>query len=157
LNYLSIGIIHRALPNAKIIHVRRTPLDACYAIFKFLFNDAYPWSYDLDDIARYYVAYRRLMDHWRTVLPGRVIDVAYEDVVGELEGQTRKLIAALGLQWESACLKFHENSAPSFTGSAAQVRQGIYATSVGRWRHYETQLRGVADTLQSAGIDPCRP
>jgi tetratricopeptide (TPR) repeat protein len=157
LNYLSIGIIHRALPNAKIIHVRRTPLDACYAIFKFLFNDAYPWSYDLDDIARYYVAYRRLMDHWRTVLPGRVIDVAYEDVVGELEGQTRKLIAALGLEWESACLKFHENSAPSFTGSAAQVRQGIYATSVGRWRHYETQLRGVADTLQSAGIDPCRP
>jgi len=157
LNFLSIGVIHRALPDAQIIHVRRTPLDACYAIYKFLFNDAYGWSYDLDDIARYYIAYRRLMDHWRGILPGRIIDVLYEDVVRDLEGQARKLIAALGLEWEAACRAFHENTAPSFPGSAVQVRREIYATSVGRWRHYETELRGVAETLQAAGIDPCRP
>jgi tetratricopeptide (TPR) repeat protein len=157
LNYLSIGIIHRALPKAGIIHVRRTPMDTCYAIYKFLFNDAYPWSYDLDDIAKYYIAYRRLMDHWRSVLPDSIIDIAYEDVVGDLEGESRKMIARLGLEWEPACLTFHENEAATLTGSAVQVRQQIYASSVGRWRHYEIQLRKLAETLQAADIDPYQP
>jgi tetratricopeptide (TPR) repeat protein len=157
LNYLSIGVIHRTLPKARIIHVRRTPMDACYAIYKFLFNDAYPWSYDLNEIARYYVAYRRLMDHWRRILPGRIIEVAYEDVVTDLEGQARTLLAGIGLDWEPACLAFHENDAAAFTGSAVQVRRRIYASSVGRWRHYESQLRPLAEALQAAGIDPWVP
>lgn len=157
LNYLSIGIIHRALPKARIIHVRRTPMDTCYAIYKFLFNDAYPWSYDLDDIAKYYIAYRRLMDHWRSVLPDCIIDIAYEDVVGDLEVEARKLITRLGLEWEPACLSFHENEAATLTGSAVQVRQQIYASSVGCWRHYEIQLRKLAETLQAADIDAYRP
>lgn len=157
LNYLSIGVIHRSLPKARIIHVRRTPMDACYAIYKFLFNDAYPWSYDLDDIARYYVAYRGLMDHWRAILPGRIIEVAYEDIVADLEGQARRLVAELGLQWEPAVLSFHTSGAATFTGSAVQVRQPIYASSVGRWREHESRLKKVAETLQAAGIDPYRP
>jgi tetratricopeptide (TPR) repeat protein len=158
LNYFSIGVIHRALPNAKIIHVRRAPMDTCYAIYKFLFNDAYPWSYDLEDIVRYYIAYRRLMDHWRSVLPtGRIIEIAYEHVVGDLEGPARALIAQLGLEWEAACLSFHENDAATFTGSAVQVRQHVYSSSVGSWRRHEARLAKVADALRAADIDPYRP
>jgi tetratricopeptide (TPR) repeat protein len=157
LNYMSIGVIHRALPKATIIHVRRTPMDACFAIYKFLFNDAYPWSYDLDDIARYYIAYRRLMDHWRRVLPDCIVDIVYDDVVDDVEVEARKLIAKLGLEWEPACLTFHENDAATFTGSALQVRQRIYASSVGRWRRYEMQLGKLAEKLQAADIDPYQP
>jgi tetratricopeptide (TPR) repeat protein len=156
-NYLSIGVIHRALPKASIIHVRRAPMDTCYAIYKFLFNDAYPWSYDLDDIARYYIGYRRLMDHWHAVLPGRIIDVAYEDVVNDLEGEARTLIDRLGLDWQPACLSFHESAAATMSGSAVQVRQPVYSSSVGRWRDYERQLQKIAVTLTSAGIDPYIP
>ncbi len=157
LNFLSIGLIHRALPNAKIIHVRRSPMDACYAVYKFLFNEAYAWSYDLNEIVKYYVGYRQLMDHWRTVLPGRIIDVVYEEVVEDLEGEARCLIASLGLNWEPACLDFHENEAAAMTGSAVQVRQKIYSSSVGRWRDYEAQLKPLADALEAAGIDPFTP
>lgn len=157
LNYLSIGIIHRALPGAKIVHVRRAPLDTCYAIYKFLFNDAYPWSYDLGDIARYYVAYRRLMDHWQAALPGRLIEVTYENVVADLEGEARRLLAALNLDWEPACARFHESATPAYTGSAAQVRQPVYASSVDRWRRHEERLAGVRRILEEAGIDPLRP
>jgi hypothetical protein len=157
LNYLSVGIIHRALPQARIIHVRRTPMAACWAIYKFLFNDAYPWSYDLDEIARYYVAYRELMDHWRRILPGTIIEVAYEDVVDDLEGEARKLVASLALEWDPACLSFHANDAATLTGSAVQVRQPIYRSSVDLWRRYERRLGAVAKTLAAAGIDPYRP
>jgi tetratricopeptide (TPR) repeat protein len=156
-NFLSVGIIHRALPKASIIHVRRTPMDTCFAIYKFLFNDAYPWSYDLDDVAHYYIAYRRLMDHWRAVLPGRIIDVTYEDVVRDLEGEAMKLIDRLGLDWQAECLSFHQSTAATMTGSAVQVRQPVYSSSVGRWRDYERQLQKVAAMLTSAGIDPYNP
>jgi hypothetical protein len=157
LNYLSIGLIHRALPEAKIIHVRRSPMDTAFAIYKFLFNDAYPWSYDLTDIARYYVAYRKLMDHWHDALPGRNIDVGYEDVIADLDGEARKLVAALGLEWQPACLEFHENRTAAYTGSAAQVRQPVYASSVGRWRRHEAHLLEVREILENAGIDPLHP
>lgn len=157
LNYLNIGVIRLALPWAKIIHVRRTPLDACYAIYKFLFNEAYGWSYDLDEIAGYYIGYRQLMEHWRMVIPDSIIDFTYEDVVEDLEGEARKLIDAIGLQWEPACLEFHENTAATMTGSAVQVRKQVYASSVGRWRDYEKQLEPVARKLEAAGIDPYSP
>ncbi len=157
LNFLSIGLIHLALPKAKIIHVRRTPLDTCYAAYKFLFNEAYAWSYDLGDVAQYYIGYRQLMEHWRTVLPGRIIDVAYEEMVEDLDGEARRLVGDLGLDWEPACLDFHENTAAAMTGSAVQVRQKIYSSSVGRWRNYEAQLKPLADALEAAGIDPGKP
>jgi len=157
INFLSIGLIHMALPKAKIIHVRRSPLDACYAAYKFLFNETYAWSYDLGDIAQYYIGYRQLMDHWSTVLPGRIIDVTYEDVVEDLEGEARSLVNELDLDWEPDCLDFHENEAAAMTGSAVQVRQKIYSSSVGRWRDYAAQLQPLADALNAAGIDPVRP
>jgi len=157
LNFLAIGIIHLALPKAKIIHVRRTPLDACYAVYKFLFNEAYSWSYKLDEIAQYYIGYRQLMDHWRTVLPGRILDIAYEDMVEDLEGGAKRLVADLGLDWEPACVDFHENTSAAFTGSAVQVRQKIYSSSVGRWRNYEAQLKPLAEALEAAGINPHQP
>ncbi len=157
LNFLYVGIIHLALPKARIIHVRRTPLDACHAIYKFLFNLAYPWSYDLGDIAAYYTGYRRLMDRWREALPGRIIEVTYEDVVRNLEPEARSLLTRLGLEWEPACLEFHENTAATMTGSATQVRQKLYSSSVGRWRDYEAQLQPLANALEAAGIDPFNP
>ncbi len=156
-NFVSIGLINRSLPKVKIIHLRRVPMDACYAAYKFLFNEAYAWSYDLDEIAQYYAGYREVMDHWRDVLPDRIIDVAYEDVVEDLEGQARRLIAGLGLRWENACLEFHDSEAATMTGSAAQVRKQIYASSVGRWRDYEEQLKPLAEKLEAAGIDPYTP
>lgn len=157
LNFLLIGMIALALPGARIIHVRRTPLDACFAIYKFLFNEAYPWSYSLDDIARYYIAYRRLMDHWRKTLPDRIIDVTYENVVEDIEGEARSLLEHLELEWEPDVLRFHENKAAAMTGSAAQVRKKIYSSSVGRWRDYEEQLKYVAFALETAGFDPYTP
>ena len=132
-------------------------MDACYAAYKFLFNETYAWSYDLGKIAQYYNGYRQLMDHWRTVLPGRIIDVKYEDLIEDLEGEARRLVADLGLDWEPDCLNFHENEAAAMTGSAVQVRQKIYSSSVGRWRDYEAQLKPVADALEAAGIDPYQP
>ena len=156
-NFMMIGTIHLSLPNAKIIHVRRTPVDACYAIYKFLFNEAYAWSYDLGEIASYYVAYHRLMAHWREALPGRLIEIAYEDLVADLESVARKLVADLGLAWEPACIEFHRNEAAAMTGSAAQVRQKVYSSSVGRWKNYEEQLQPVVKALERAGIDPYTP
>jgi len=157
LNFMSIGIISVALPNAKIIHVRRTPMDTCYAIYKFRFNQAYPWAYNLAEIAQYYVAYRQLMNHWRQVLPGRIIEVAYEDVVSDLQVEAKRLISELNLDWEPACLEFHENKAAAMTGSATQIRKKIYSSSVGRWRDYESQLKPLAEALASTGIDPFSP
>lgn len=157
LNFMSLGVIAKSLPNARIIHVRRTPMDACYAIYKFRFNQAYPWAYNLAEIAQYYVGYRQLMDHWRKVLPGRIIEVAYEDVVSDLESEAQRLIAELGLEWEPACLDFHENKAAAATGSATQVRKKIYSSSVGRWRDYESQLKPLAEALAATGMDPFNP
>jgi hypothetical protein len=97
------------------------------------------------------------MNHWRDVLPGRIIDVAYEDVVENLESEARRLVGDLGLDWEPACLDFHDNPAAAMTGSAIQVRQKIYSSSVGRWRDYEAQLRPLADALEAVGIDPYQP
>jgi hypothetical protein len=152
-NFLYAGLIHLALPNARIIHLRRHPLDTCFAVYKQLFKDAYPFSYDLDELGRYYVAYHRLMEHWHGVMPGVVLDVRYEDVVADLEGQARRLVAHCGLPWNDACVRFHENVQATTTASATQVRRPVYDTSVGKWRRVERQLEPVRVLLQRAGID----
>lgn len=156
-NFMTLGPIHLALPKAKIIHVRRTPVDACYAIYKFLFNEAYAWSYDLEELAKYYIAYHTLMEHWRQVLPGRIIEISYEDMVANLEPVARGLVADLGLDWEDACLEFHRNEAAAMTGSAAQVRQKIYSSSVGRWKDYKKELQPLIRALKKGGVDPYKP
>lgn len=152
LNFLYAGLIHRALPEAKIIHVQRHPMDTCYAIYKTLFKDAYPFSYSLKELGQYYLAYRRLMEHWQSVLPGVIYTVKYEDLVEDVEQESRSLIEYCDLPWEDACLQFYENQAPSTTASASQVREPVYGTSVNKWRHYEAQLEPLVETLTAAGI-----
>lgn len=152
LNYLYVGLIHLALPKAKIVHVQRDPMDTCYAVYKNLFVDAYPFSYDLEELARYYVVYDELMQHWHAALPGIMHVVRYEDLVADLEREARRLIEYCGLDWQPACLNFHSLGEASTTASAAQVRRPVYQSSVGRWRDYEQQLQPVRDILRSAGI-----
>jgi len=153
LNYLYLGLIRRALPNAKIVHVSRGPMAAGYSIYKMLFQDGYPFSYDLKELGRYYVAYRRLMDHWRKVLPGAIYDLAYEDLVADQIGETRKLLDFCGLEWQEACVQFHLNAAAATTASASQVRRPIYGAAVSQWRHYASYLTELSDILQAAGVD----
>jgi len=151
-NYLYIGLIARALPEAKIIHLRRNPMDVCYAMYKTLFRMGYPFSYDLDNLARYYLSYRDLMAHWRAHLPGRFLDLDYEALVGDQEAVSRRLVAHCGLAWEPACLDFHLNASPSATASAAQVRRPLYRDSLEKWRCYETQLAPLKERLVAAGV-----
>ena len=152
LNFVYLGAIARALPNATIVHVRRNAMDVCYAIYKTLFSMVYAFSYDLSDLARYYLAYDKLMAHWRAMQPGRLIEVRYEDVVANQEYITRRLIADCGLDWEDVCLTPERNDGPSLTASAAQVRRKIYSSSIGLWRAYEKELQPLVRTLQENGI-----
>ena len=152
LNYLYVGLIHLALPNARIVHVQRDPMDTCYAVYKNLFVDAYPFSYDLEELARYYVAYDGLMKHWHAALPDVMHAVRYEDLVSNVDSEARRLVDYCGLDWQPACLDFHKLDDASTTASAAQVRRPVYQSSVGRWRDYEQQLQPVRDILRSAGI-----
>lgn len=153
LNFLFLGLIHLALPGAKIIHLRRQPMDVCYAIYKTLFRAGYPFSYSLQETGRYYIAYSRLMSHWREIIPESFLEVDYENVVSDLEGETRRMLAYLDLPWEAACLDFHHHHGPAATASAAQVRQPVYSSSVGLWRKYEQQLTPFANKLREHGIE----
>jgi hypothetical protein len=153
LNYLYLGLIRRALPNARIIHVQRAPMAAGYAMYKMLFRDGYPFSYDLTELGKYYVAYRRLMDHWRKVLPGAIYDLSYENLVADQAGETRKVLEFCGLDWQEACAQFHLNAAATTTASASQVRQPIYTESVSQWRHYAQELTELSDVLRAGGVD----
>jgi tetratricopeptide (TPR) repeat protein len=150
LNYLYAGLIHRALPRARIVALERDPMDSCYAMYKTLFTSAYPFSYDLDDLGRYHLAWQRLMRHWREVLGPALLVVRYEDLVADQEGVSRRLLEHCGLAWQPACLEFHRRSGAVATASAAQVRQPLYSTSVGRWRHYEAELAPLARRLAAS-------
>ena len=152
LNYLYCGLIRRALPLARIVHVRRGPMAACYAMFKKLFKDGYPFSYDLEEIGRYYIAYHRLMEHWRAVLPGSICELSYEALIADQRGETQRLLKFCGLEWEEGCMQFQSNSFATTTASAVQVRRPLYATAVAQWRHYEGQLAPLKRQLITAGI-----
>ncbi len=154
INFLYLGLIAKALPNARIVHLRRQPMDVCYAMYKTLFRMAYPFSYDLGDLARYWLGYHRLMQHWRALLPTeRFLEVDYEDLVQNQETVSRRLIAHVGLSWEAACMSFENNPQPSLTASAAQVRQPIYRSSVALWRRHADALEPLRNQLRAAGID----
>jgi tetratricopeptide (TPR) repeat protein len=147
-NYYFAGLIHLALPNAKIIHTVRDPVDTCVSCFSKLFAAEQNHTYDLGELGRYHKRYQRLMDHWRRVLPaGRILDVRYEDVVADVESQARRIIAHCGLPWDYRCLAFHETDRPIRTASATQVRQPIYTTAIGRWRLYEEHLQPLLSAL----------
>lgn len=152
INFQNLGIIHLALPNARIIHVRRDPIDTCLSCFSLLFTGDQPFTYDLAELGRYYRGYSALMEHWREVLPpGVMLEVQYEDVVADLEGEARRIVAHCRLDWDDACLAFHENRRPVATASVAQVRQPIYRSSVSRWRPYAKMLGPL---LAELGVDP---
>jgi hypothetical protein len=134
------------------VHLTRHPLAVGYAMYKTLFDEGYPFSYDLNEIGRYHLSYRKLMDHWHATLPGAIHDLGYEQLVADPEGEIRRLLEFCGLPWEGACLDFHRNAAPSTTASATQVRQPIYDSSVAQWRHYASHLEGLRSQLLAAGI-----
>jgi tetratricopeptide (TPR) repeat protein len=154
-NFHYAGVIAAALPNAPIVCLRRNPMDTVLSNFRNLFavtSRYYDYSYDLLDIAATYVRFDRLMAGWREALPGRVLDVRYEDLVADQEGQTRRLLAHCGLDWSDQCLDFHINQAPVSTPSAAQVRRPIYNDSVARWKQHADVLAPVAQFFADAGI-----
>jgi tetratricopeptide (TPR) repeat protein len=147
-NFIYAGLIHLALPNAVIIHITRNPIDTCLSCFSKLFIHEMNPTYDLGELGRYYRRYQGLMAHWHRVLPpGRILDVCYEDVVADLEGQARRIIAHCGLEWDARCLAFYKTERPILTASATQVRQPIYDSAVGRWRVYESYLSPLLTAL----------
>lgn len=151
-NFLFLGFIARAWPNAKIIHLGRNPMDSCFSMYKQVFTWAYKFSYSLDGLGQYYVAYDRLRNHWRELLQDRMIEVEYEALVADPEGQTRILLDKLGLEFEQACLDFDKNTAPSATASSVQVREKVHNRSVNKWTRFANQLQPLREHLESAGI-----
>ena len=152
LNYLYCGLIHAALPAARIVCLNRNPMDACFAMYRMMFNSAYPFAYDLDDLGKYYVAWHRLIAHWQQTLDDALLVLDYERLVDNQEEVSREIIRFCGLDWEDACLEFYKSEAASSTASAVQVRQPVYKSSVGRWRQYEKQLQPLIELFNENGI-----
>jgi hypothetical protein len=151
-NYLYVGAILKAFPSTPIIWVRRNPIDSCFAMFRTLFGAAYPFSYDFEDLARYYAAYSRLMDHWIRIYPNQITTVDYEELVASPDAVGRRLADSCGLTWRSDAIDIAQNKSASLTASAAQVRSGIYSSSSGLWRKYREHLRPLVDHLEANGI-----
>jgi tetratricopeptide (TPR) repeat protein len=146
-NFINVGFIHLALPNARIIHVRRGPVDTCLSIFGRPFGDV-SFAYDLGELGRYYRAYDALMAHWRSVLPqGAMLEVQYEDLVDDFEANVRRMIEYCGLEWDARCLAFHENRRAVDTASAAQVRKPLFRSSITRWRPARALLAPLYEGL----------
>jgi tetratricopeptide (TPR) repeat protein len=150
-NFMFAGMIHLALPNARIIHVVRDPIDTCLSCYFQLFPASLDHTYDLGELGRFYQRYRQLMDHWRNALPeGRMLEVRYEDVVGDPEASSRRILAHCGLDWDPQCLRFHETDRRVRSASASQVRREIYRSSIGRWRDYRPYLEPLLQELLPA-------
>lgn len=147
-NFLHLGLIALLFPKAKIIHTKRNPIDTCLSIFFQNFNDAHPYAFDLKNLGYHYKQYERIMDHWHEVLPGRIMDIQYEDTISDPEYWSRKLIEYIGLEWDDACLAPHKLERTVKTASHWQVRQPIYKTSVQRWKNYEPFLSDLINALK---------
>ncbi len=148
-NFHYLGLIYLALPNAKVIHSARDPMDSCLSCYTRLFNETMAFTYDLGTVGRYYVRYMRLMRHWREVLPDHfILEMPYEELVEDVEGQTRRMLTHLGLPWDENCLKFYDNTRPVRTASLAQVRKPIYKTSVAGWKRFERQLGPLLEIVK---------
>jgi tetratricopeptide (TPR) repeat protein len=153
-NYFLLGLIRLMLPRAKLLHVRRNPMDTCMSCYATHFTQGHPYTYDLTELGHRYRMYRELMDHWNAVLPaGSMLEVDYEDVIEDLEGQARRILAYCGLPWDDRCLSFHEAERPVETASLAQVRRPLYRSSVGRRRAYAKHLRPLMEALGPAAAD----
>lgn len=147
-NFFLIGIIHALLPNAKIIHVQRNPMDTCFSCYTKLFREAQFYSYDLIELGQYYLCYERVMNHWRQILPVHAwLDIHYEDCVQNLDGEAKRLLDFCNLPWDPACLRFYQATRQVRTASFLQVREPVYTSSVERWRRYEQGLQPLIHTL----------
>ena len=151
-NIFYLGYIAKAFPNARLVILKRNSMDNCFAMYKQVFAWAFKFSYTLDGLGKFYVAYDRLLRHWQETLGDRLIELNYEDLVTDQENQTRLLLGKLGLKFEAACLDFHKNESASATASSVQVRQKIHTDSVNRWKNYETELRPLREYLEDSGI-----
>jgi hypothetical protein len=156
-NFLYLGLLHAALPQARIIHLRRNPIDTCLSIYFQNFGALHSYANDLEDLAHYYREYVRIMDHWRRILPaGVVLEVWYEELVEDPETWSRRMLEFIGLPWVASCLDFHRSTRPISTFSKWQARQKISASSIGRWRNYARflgPLRTLADGREHAAAD----
>ena len=149
-NVLYLGFAAKASPNVRFVLLRRHPMDSCFALYKQSF---FRFAYDLDDLGAYYMAYDRLVTHWKAVLGERLIELRYEDLVASPEAETRRLLERLGLPFEPACLEFDKNTAASNTASTVQIREQIHTRSVERWKRFESQLGALRRRLGAAGIE----
>jgi tetratricopeptide (TPR) repeat protein len=150
INYLYCGLIHAALPEARIICLRRDPMDSCYAAYKTFLTGPYGFSYDLNELGRYFVAFHALIEHWRATLPPHAYtEVHYESLVQDPQSEARRIITFLDLPWQKRVNEFFMSAAPSATASAAQIRQPVYVSSVGAWLRYREQLSPLARLLES--------
>ena len=156
LNYLYAGSIHMALPQAKIVVVRRGAVDNCFAMFSTLFGAAYPFSYDLADLAAYYAAYDALVSHWKACLPDQILEVGYEAFVQDPAATGPVIARHAGLDWRGSMVKIENNATPSATESAAQIRRPIYKSAAGRWRNYAAHLKPLIEFLDARGL-PLEP
>lgn len=146
-NFIHLGLIHLALPNARFIHTRRSPVETCLSIYSRHFRNV-PFSYDLGELGRYYRAYDTLMSYWRQVLPaGTMLEVQYEDLVDDFEGNVRRMLGHCGLDWDTRCLSFHATERKVDTSSAAQVRRPLYRSSLKSWRPDDDSLKALYDAL----------
>ncbi|MGB6486692.1 MAG: sulfotransferase [Steroidobacteraceae bacterium] len=152
LNYLYLGAIHRALPQARLVLVSRSTLDVCFAMYCTLFGEAYPFSYDFRELARYYAAYSRLIAHWRDAFGESIHDVQYEELVSDPVRVGASVARFCGLEWRDAAVQVERNTAVCLTQSSAQVRRPIHRASTARWRHYRTQLEPLIETLRHHGV-----
>lgn len=151
-NFLYCGLIRKAFPNARILHLVRDPMDTCYAVFKALFDHAYYYSYDLEELAGYYIGYRQLMDHWHKLMPGAILDVSYEELVSNPLDVSRQIADYVGFEWSEDLIEVQNSEEPCSTASAAQVREPIYTGSVGLWRQFEAELAPVKQKLSAANL-----
>lgn len=147
-NFIAIGLIHALFPNAKIIHVKRNPVDTCVSCYTHLFTEGQLYSYDLKELGQYYLCYERIMNHWSSILPSNAwLDIQYETLVNHFDEEARRLIDFCGLPWEQTCLTFYQSERPVRTASFAQVREPVYTSSVERWRRYERELTPLLQAL----------
>lgn len=152
-NFLFLGFIAKAYPHARIVHMRRNPMDTCFSMYKQVFTWAYKFSYSLDHLGRYFVAHEKLGRHWREVLGERLIEVEYESLVANQERETRRLLDRLGLEFERSCLDFDRNQAATTTASSVQVRGKMDTRAVGRWKRFAGELEPLRAFLEDHGIE----
>ena len=150
-NFMLAGLLLKALPQARIVHLRRNPMDSCFSNMKELFAaNSHPYSYSFEDLAAHYRNYSRLMAHWHDIAPGRILDVSYEDLVSAPDTQARRVMDYCGLSYDAAQIRVESNAAPVSTASSAQVRQPIHTRNIGGWKRYETQLAPLKALLGDA-------